>query len=110
MTLRGDVAVEASVVGMFDAAESQLGPLDGVVINAGILGPLLPLAEMTVDRLRRVFDVNILGAYLCARESARRLSRDRGGRGGSIVLMSSAAARLGSPAAVTRSPRPSTWL
>jgi NAD(P)-dependent dehydrogenase (short-subunit alcohol dehydrogenase family) len=52
---------------------------------------------MTVDRLRRMFDVNVLGAYLCARESARRLARDRGGGGGSIVLISSAATRLGSP-------------
>lgn len=96
-TLRGDVAVEADVVAMFDAAEGQIGPLDGVVINAGIVAPPLPLADMGIDRLKRMFEVNILGAYLCARESARRLSRDRSGRGGSIVLVSSAASRLGSP-------------
>jgi NAD(P)-dependent dehydrogenase (short-subunit alcohol dehydrogenase family) len=96
-TLRGDVAIEADVVRVFDAAEGQLGRLDGVVINAGIVAPASPLADMTVDRLRRMFDVNVLGAYLCARESARRLARDRGGGGGSIVLISSAATRLGSP-------------
>jgi NAD(P)-dependent dehydrogenase (short-subunit alcohol dehydrogenase family) len=96
-TLRGDVAVEADVVGMFDAAESRLGKLGGVVINAGIVAPALPLADMGADRLKRMFDVNVFGAYLCARESARRLSRNRGGLGGSIVLISSAAARLGSP-------------
>ena len=96
-TLRGDVAIEADIVGVFNAAEGQLGQLDGVVINAGIVAPASPLADMTVDRLRRMFDVNVLGAYLCARESARRLARDRGGGGGSIVLISSAATRLGSP-------------
>jgi NAD(P)-dependent dehydrogenase (short-subunit alcohol dehydrogenase family) len=52
---------------------------------------------MGLDRLRRMFEVNVLGAYLCARQAARVLPRDRGGRGGSIVLVSSAAARLGSP-------------
>ena len=94
-TLRGDVSVEADVAGMFDAAEAALGPLDGVVANAGIVAPPLPLAEMGADRLRRMFEVNVLGSYLTARESARRLSRDRGGRGGSLVLVSSVAARLG---------------
>lgn len=95
--LKGDVTSEADVVATFDAAEAQLGPLDGVVVNAGIVAPSLPLAEMGADRLRRVFEVNVFGAYLCAREGARRLGRDRGGRGGSIVLVSSIAARLGAP-------------
>ena len=94
-TLRGDVSVEADVIAMFDAAEAALGPLDGVVANAGIVAPPLPLAEMGADRLRRMFEVNVLGSYLTARESARRLSRDRSGRGGSLVLVSSVAARLG---------------
>ncbi len=96
-TLRGDVAVEADVIAMFDAAENQLGALDGVVINAGIVAPSLSLADIGLNRLKRIFEINVLGAYLCARESARRLARDRGGRGGSVVLVSSAAARLGSP-------------
>lgn len=95
--LKGDVTSEADVVAAFDAAEAQLGPLDGVVVNAGIVAPSLPLAEMGADRLRRVFEVNVFGAYLCAREGARRFGRDRGGRGGSIVLVSSIAARLGAP-------------
>jgi NAD(P)-dependent dehydrogenase (short-subunit alcohol dehydrogenase family) len=97
VTLRGDVAAEDDVISMFGEAESKLGRLDGVVINAGIVAPSLPLVDMDSARLKRMFDVNIYGAYLCARESARRLSRDRGGKGGSIVLVSSVASRLGSP-------------
>jgi NAD(P)-dependent dehydrogenase (short-subunit alcohol dehydrogenase family) len=97
VTLKGDVTVEADVVSMFDTAESKLGRLDGVVINAGIVAPSLQLVDMTSERLRHMFEVNVYGAFLCARESARRLSTDRGGKGGSIVLVSSAASRIGSP-------------
>jgi NAD(P)-dependent dehydrogenase (short-subunit alcohol dehydrogenase family) len=97
ITLRGDVAIEAEVVSMFAEAQSKLGRIDGVVINAGIVAPSLPLADMDSARLKRMFEVNVYGAYLCARESARRLSKDRGGHGGSVVLVSSAASRLGSP-------------
>jgi NAD(P)-dependent dehydrogenase (short-subunit alcohol dehydrogenase family) len=96
-TLRGDVAIEADVISMFDEAQSKLGRLDGVVVNAGIVARSQSLADMDSARLKRMFEVNVYGAYLCARESARRLSRDRGGHGGSVVLVSSAASRLGSP-------------
>ena len=95
VALHGDVAFEADVLGLFEGAAQALGPLDGVVINAGVVAPIARLADMSVERMKRIFDINILGAYLCARESARRLSRSRGGKGGSIVLVSSAAARLG---------------
>jgi NAD(P)-dependent dehydrogenase (short-subunit alcohol dehydrogenase family) len=67
------------------------------VVNAGVVAPPSPLAEMTAERIRRVFEINVLGAYLCAREAARRLPQSRGGRGGAIVLVSSMAARLGAP-------------
>jgi NAD(P)-dependent dehydrogenase (short-subunit alcohol dehydrogenase family) len=95
VAIKGDVAREADVVAMFDATQAALGPLDGLVNNAGIVAPSLPLAEMSAERMKRVFDTNVLGAYLCAREAARRLSRSRGGKGGVIVNVSSAAARLG---------------
>jgi NAD(P)-dependent dehydrogenase (short-subunit alcohol dehydrogenase family) len=97
VALRGDVTSEEHVVEMFDGTARALGPVTGVVINAGIVAPTAKLADMSVERMRRVFEVNVLGAYLTAREAARRLSRSRGGGGGSIVLISSAAARLGSP-------------
>jgi NAD(P)-dependent dehydrogenase (short-subunit alcohol dehydrogenase family) len=97
VALPGDVANEDDVIAMFEGATKALGPLDGVVVNAGIVAPSARLVDMSAERMRRVFDVNVLGAYLCAREAARRLSTSLGGRGGSIVLISSAAARLGSP-------------
>jgi NAD(P)-dependent dehydrogenase (short-subunit alcohol dehydrogenase family) len=92
--VRGDVAVEADVVAMFEGA-SALGPLGGVVVNAGVIAPTARLVEMSAERMRRVFDINVLGSYLTAREAARRLSTRLGGPGGSIVVVSSAAARLG---------------
>ncbi len=97
VALKGDVAVEADVLGMFDAATKALGPLTAVIANAGVVAPTAKLAEMSVERMRRVFEVNVLGAYLTAREATRRMSKSFGGAGGSIVMMSSAAARLGSP-------------
>jgi NAD(P)-dependent dehydrogenase (short-subunit alcohol dehydrogenase family) len=86
---------------MFDATERAFGPLDGLVNNAGIVGHKQAFADYSLERMKRIFDINVLGAYLCAREAARRMSRSRGGphggRGGSIVNLSSMAARLGSP-------------
>ncbi|MGH8319199.1 MAG: SDR family oxidoreductase [Steroidobacteraceae bacterium] len=96
-TVPGDVSVEADVIAVFNKAQADLGPLGGVVINAGIVAPAMHLADMSAQRLERMFRVNVLGTYLCAREAARVLSRSRGGKGGSVVLVSSAATRLGSP-------------
>jgi NAD(P)-dependent dehydrogenase (short-subunit alcohol dehydrogenase family) len=97
VAIEGDVANEADVIAMFDVVEQTFGRLDALVNNAGIVAPSSQLADMDLARLKRIFDVNVLGAYLCAREAARRMSTDRGGAGGVIVNVSSAAARLGSP-------------
>jgi NAD(P)-dependent dehydrogenase (short-subunit alcohol dehydrogenase family) len=97
MVVKGDVSVEADVVAFFDAAVAAFGRIDGVVNNAGILGPKAVIFDLSVDRLKRIFDVNIVGAYLVAREAARRMARSRGGEGGVLVNVSSMAARLGAP-------------
>lgn len=93
----GDVAEESDVVRLFDNAESAFGRVTALVNNAGILQTQMDLADMTVERFDRVFAVNVRGSFLCAREAVRRMATSRGGNGGSIVNVSSAAARIGSP-------------
>lgn len=97
LAIPGDVSLERDVIAMFDATERAFGPITALVNNAGIVGPKLPLADMTLERMRRIFDINVLGAYLVAREGARRMPTDRGGPGGAMVNLSSIAARLGAP-------------
>jgi NAD(P)-dependent dehydrogenase (short-subunit alcohol dehydrogenase family) len=97
IALSGDVANEADVIAVFEAALARFGRIDGVVANAGIVASAQPLVEMDYARLKRMFEVNVLGTYLTARQAARVMSRAHGGQGGSFVLVSSAAARLGSP-------------
>ena len=67
---------------MFDAATNALGPLDGVVVNAGVGAATSRLVDMTVERMRLVFDVNVLGAFFCAREAARRRPRAAAAKAG----------------------------
>ncbi|MGA7814040.1 SDR family NAD(P)-dependent oxidoreductase, partial [Caballeronia sp.] len=85
IAIQGDVGEEADVIALFDKTSQTFGPIDGFVNNAGIVAPGSALADMDVERMKRVFTINVLGAYLGAREAARRLSTKRGGRGGSIV-------------------------
>ncbi|NNE87783.1 MAG: SDR family oxidoreductase [Silicimonas sp.] len=97
LAIKGNTACEADVIRAFDQTIETFGGLDAVVVNAGIVAPSMPLAEMSLDRLQSVFDTNVLGALLFARESARRLPEVKTGEDGSIVFVSSIAARLGSP-------------
>jgi NAD(P)-dependent dehydrogenase (short-subunit alcohol dehydrogenase family) len=97
IAVAADIAVEADVVRLFETSDKVLGPLVGLVNNAGVLETQMRLEEMSVDRLRRVFATNVIGAFICAREAVRRMSSRHGGRGGAIVNVSSGAARLGSP-------------
>jgi NAD(P)-dependent dehydrogenase (short-subunit alcohol dehydrogenase family) len=97
MTVQADVADEAQVLAMFQKVDVRLGPLQALVNNAGIVDMPVRVDEMSVQRLRRMFDTNVLGSFLCAREAVRRMSTRHGGPGGAIVNVSSAAARLGSP-------------
>lgn len=96
-TVQGDVAREADVLRLFETVDRECGRLDGLVNNAGILEQQMRLDEMSAERLQRVFATNITGAFLCAREAVRRMSKAKGGNGGVIVNVSSAAARIGSP-------------
>jgi len=95
LAVEADVSVEDEVVRLFDTARA-LGPLYGLVNNAGILETQARLETFDAPRLQRVFATNVIGAFLCAREAVRRLSSARGGTGGVIVNVSSMAARLGS--------------
>ena len=92
----GDVSLEADVVRIFDEAQAALGPLSHVVNNAGITGKSSRLDEADAATIETTIDINVLGAIFVAREASRRLSRRHGGLGGSIVNISSIAARLGS--------------
>jgi NAD(P)-dependent dehydrogenase (short-subunit alcohol dehydrogenase family) len=92
--VQADVAVEADVVRAFEAA-SELGPLTGFVANAGIVAPKARVDELTAERVERMLAVNVLGAIVGCREAVRRMSTRHGGAGGSIVLVGSAASRIG---------------
>ena len=95
--LPGDVADEAQVMELFAQVDSRLGRLTALVNNAGIVDRSSRVEDMGLERLRRMFDVNVIGSILCAREAIKRMSTRHGGRGGAIVNVSSAAARLGAP-------------
>jgi NAD(P)-dependent dehydrogenase (short-subunit alcohol dehydrogenase family) len=97
LAVQADVSTEPGVLRMFETIDAKFGRLDALVNNAGILETQMRLEDMTADRLQRVFAANVIGSFLCAREAVRRMSTSHGGRGGAIVNVSSAAARLGSP-------------
>lgn len=97
IAVAADVASEPDVVRLFETVDRELGPLAALVNNAGTLERQMRLEQMDAPRLARVFAVNAVGPFLCAREAVRRMSTRRGGAGGAIVNVSSGAARLGSP-------------
>lgn len=97
IAVAADVSQESDVRRLFETAERELGPLGALVNNAGTLERQMRVEDMDGERLGRVFAVNVIGAFLCVREAVRRLSTRHGGRGGAIVNVSSAAARLGAP-------------
>ena len=97
LAVAADVALEADVLRLFETCDRVLGPLSALVNNAGILAQQTRVETIDQERLQRVFATNVIGAFLCARESVKRMSTRHGGRGGAIVNLSSIAARLGSP-------------
>jgi len=97
IALQADVAQEDQVLALFAAIDSTWGRLDALVNNAGIVDVSCRVDAMGAARLRRMFETNVVGSFTCAREAVLRMSTRYGGRGGTIVNVSSAAARLGSP-------------
>ena len=97
ISIQADVANEAQVLRMFDHIDAKMGRLQGLVNNAGVVDMTARVDEMSVARWKRMFDINVIGSLICAREAVSRMSTRHGGEGGSIVNVSSAAARLGAP-------------
>lgn len=97
ITVQADVADEAQVLRMFQKVDAKLGRLTGLVNNAGVVDVTARVDEMSAARWKRMFDINVFGSFLCAREAVRRMSTRHGGSGGAIVNLSSAASRIGSP-------------
>ena len=97
LPVQADVVDEAQVLRLFETIDAQLGRVTGLVNNAGVVDVTARIDEMSMARWRRMFDINVIGSFLCAREAVRRMSTRHGGRGGAIVNLSSAASRLGSP-------------
>lgn len=95
MSVQADVAQEDQVLAMFAKIDAKLGRVHGLVNNAGVVDVTARVDEMSVARWRRMFDINVIGSMICAREAVRRMSTKHGGEGGSIVNVSSAASRLG---------------
>ncbi|MCO5070423.1 MAG: SDR family oxidoreductase [Rhizobiaceae bacterium] len=93
--VKGDVGSEADILEMFKAVDERYGRLEGLVNNAGIAATEQRLDQMDSARIERIFRVNVTGSFLCAREAIKRMSTNAGGKGGSIVNLSSAAATLG---------------
>ena len=97
MTVQADVADESQVLKMFEKVEAKLGRLTALVNNAGVVDQTSRVDAMNMARFKRMFEINVYGSFVCAREAVRRMSTRHGGTGGTIVNLSSVAARLGAP-------------
>lgn len=97
IVVAADVADEAAVLATFVRIDAELGPLAGLVNNAGVIDEQVRVESISVARLQRMFAINVFGSFVCAREALKRMSTAHGGRGGAIVNLSSVAAKLGAP-------------
>ncbi len=97
ITVQADVAVEPDVLAMFQKVDAKLGRLTALVNNAGVVDMTSRVDAMRLERLQRMFAINVFGSFMCAREAVKRMSTRYDGGGGAIVNVSSAAARLGAP-------------
>ena len=97
MAVHADVSDEAQVLAMFKTIDAELPPLQALVNNAGVVDEQSRVDSMSLERLQRMFAINVFGSFMCAREAVKRMSTRNEGSGGVIVNLSSAAARIGSP-------------
>ena len=97
ITVQADVALEADVLAMFKKVDAKLGRLTALVNNAGVVDHPSRVDAMRLERLQRMFAINVFGSFVCAREAVKRMSTRYEGEGGCIVNVSSAAAKLGAP-------------
>jgi NAD(P)-dependent dehydrogenase (short-subunit alcohol dehydrogenase family) len=97
ITVQADVSVESDVLAMFKKVDAKWGRLTALVNNAGVVDMVSRVDSMSLERLQRMFAINVFGSFMCAREAVKRMSTRYEGTGGSIVNVSSAAARIGSP-------------
>jgi NAD(P)-dependent dehydrogenase (short-subunit alcohol dehydrogenase family) len=96
IAIKGDMGVESDVARVFETVDSKLGRLTHLVYNSGITGKNSRVEDVSTQTLREVMDVNVMGAFWCARAAIPRISKNKGGAGGAIVLISSVATEIGS--------------
>ena len=97
ITVQADVSQESEVMALFDTVDKTLGPLSVLVNNAGVLQQQCRVEDLTAERINHILSTNVISYFLCCREAVKRMSKQRGGKGGAIVNVSSAASRTGSP-------------
>jgi NAD(P)-dependent dehydrogenase (short-subunit alcohol dehydrogenase family) len=97
IAVQADVADEAQVLAMFGQVDARLGRLGALVNNAGVVDVAARVDQMSLARMKRMFDIHVIGSMLCAREAVRRMSTRHGGTGGAIVNLSSVASSHGAP-------------
>ena len=97
IAVQADVSAEADVSNMFEQINQELGPITGLINNAGINGGGTRVDDLDADTTRRIFEVNALGPFICAKYAIKRMAKRYGGTGGSIVNISSAASKHGGP-------------
>ena len=94
VAIKSDIADPAQVVSLFDRAAQEIGYIDAFVSNAGIIHKTSPLADMAVEEIKRIIDIDLTAHVICLREAVRRMGKSRGGKGGAIVTISSMASEL----------------
>ncbi|NRB55812.1 MAG: SDR family NAD(P)-dependent oxidoreductase, partial [Salinicola sp.] len=95
IAIQADVVDEAAIVAMFETVDRELGRVDVLVNNAGVVDQISRVDEMSIERLDRMMKINVVGPFICAREAIKRMSTQSGGRGGAIINVGSAASHLG---------------